>query len=194
MSRWETFPCSVKRGRSGIGLCKSQQIRLKKEGTDTFIQFNGKFTLHCPKYLKRRKIRLIEVNAKCRHLQKLKGLCVRCLSEFIGWRKPISCEHSAMLVFSTQLCDLYSPCCPPLPFPLVQLSPLPLPCVNKCTVLTIYAPVIYTRPCIMFWRRGYTLRGEVGGGWALEFPSFLGPVKWHRADRRVPFHMHTREV
>jgi hypothetical protein len=40
----------------------------------------------------------------------------------------------------------------------------------------------------MFWRRGYTLRGEVGGGWALEFPSFLGPVKWHRADRRVPFH------
>jgi hypothetical protein len=49
-------------------------------------------------------------------------------------------------------------------------------------VLTIYAPVIYTRPCIMFWRRGYTLRGEVGGGWALEFPSFLGPVKWHRAD------------
>jgi hypothetical protein len=54
-------------------------------------------------------------------------------------------------------------------------------------LITIYAPVIYTRPCIMFWRRGYTLRGEVGGGWALEFPSFLGPVKWHRADRRVPF-------
>ena len=54
-------------------------------------------------------------------------------------------------------------------------------------VITIYAPVIYTGPCIMFWRRGYTLRGEVGGGWALEFLSFLGPVKWHRADRRVPF-------
>jgi hypothetical protein len=53
--------------------------------------------------------------------------------------------------------------------------------------ITIYAPVIYTRPGIMFWRRGYTLRGEVGGGWALEFPSFLGPVKWHPADRRVPF-------
>jgi hypothetical protein len=28
----------------------------------------------------------------------------------------------------------------------------------------------------------YTLRGEVGGDWALEFPSFLGPVKWERAD------------
>jgi hypothetical protein len=39
----------------------------------------------------------------------------------------------------------------------------------------------------MFWRGGYTLRGEVGRCWALEFPSFLGPVKWHRADRRVPF-------
>ncbi len=27
----------------------------------------------------------------------------------------------------------------------------------------------------------------MGGGWALEFESFLGPAKWHRADRRVPF-------
>jgi hypothetical protein len=33
----------------------------------------------------------------------------------------------------------------------------------------------------MFWMGEYTLRGEVGGGWALEFPSFLGPVKWERA-------------
>jgi hypothetical protein len=39
----------------------------------------------------------------------------------------------------------------------------------------------------MFWMRAYPLRGEVGGGWALEFKSFLGPVKWQRADRRVPF-------
>ncbi len=29
-----------------------------------------------------------------------------------------------------------------------------------------------------------------GGGWALEIESFLGPVKWHRADRRVPFGAH----
>jgi hypothetical protein len=35
--------------------------------------------------------------------------------------------------------------------------------------------------------RAYPLGGEVGGGLALEFESFLGPVKWHRADRRVPF-------
>ncbi len=46
--------------------------------------------------------------------------------------------------------------------------------------------MIYTAPCIMYWMRTYPLRGEVGGGWALEFSSFLGPVKWERADRRVP--------
>ncbi len=28
--------------------------------------------------------------------------------------------------------------------------------INRGPVLTNYAPVIYTRPCIMFWRRGYT--------------------------------------
>jgi hypothetical protein len=38
----------------------------------------------------------------------------------------------------------------------------------------------------MFWMRAYPLQGQVGGGWALEFESFLGPVKWHRAVRRVP--------
>ncbi len=27
----------------------------------------------------------------------------------------------------------------------------------------------------------------MGGGWALEIESFLGPVKWYRAERRVPF-------
>jgi hypothetical protein len=48
-------------------------------------------------------------------------------------------------------------------------------------------PMIYTAPCIMFWMRAYPLQGGVGGGWALEFESFLGPVKWHRADRQVPF-------
>jgi hypothetical protein len=37
----------------------------------------------------------------------------------------------------------------------------------------------------MFLMRRDTLRGQVGGGWGLEIESFLGPVKWHRADRRV---------
>jgi hypothetical protein len=53
--------------------------------------------------------------------------------------------------------------------------------------ITIYAPMIYTALCIMFWMRAYPLLGQVGGGWALEFESFLGPVKWRRANRRVPF-------
>jgi hypothetical protein len=35
--------------------------------------------------------------------------------------------------------------------------------------------------------RADPLRGQVGGGWALEIDSFLDPVKWHRAGRRVPF-------
>ncbi len=39
----------------------------------------------------------------------------------------------------------------------------------------------------MFWMREYPLRGQLGGVWALEFESFLGPVKWLRADRGVPF-------
>jgi hypothetical protein len=47
--------------------------------------------------------------------------------------------------------------------------------------------MIYTAPCIMFLMRADTFRGQVGGDWALEVESFLGPVKWHRADRRVPF-------
>ncbi len=52
---------------------------------------------------------------------------------------------------------------------------------------TTYAPMIYTALCIMFWMRAYPLQAQVGGGWALEFKIFLGPVKWHRPDRRVPF-------
>jgi hypothetical protein len=39
----------------------------------------------------------------------------------------------------------------------------------------------------MFLMREHPLRGQVEGGCALENESFLGPVKWHRADRRVPF-------
>ncbi len=40
---------------------------------------------------------------------------------------------------------------------------------------TTYAPIIYTALCIMFWICAYPLIGQVGGGWALEFSSFLGP-------------------
>jgi hypothetical protein len=39
----------------------------------------------------------------------------------------------------------------------------------------------------MFLMRADLLQGQVGGGWALEIESFLDTVKWHQADRRVPF-------
>ncbi len=35
--------------------------------------------------------------------------------------------------------------------------------------------------------RADAFRGEVGGDWAMEMESFLGPVKCHRADSQVPF-------
>ncbi len=39
----------------------------------------------------------------------------------------------------------------------------------------------------MMWMRAYPLLGEVGGVWALEFPSFLGP-KWNSPIGSFPFH------
>jgi hypothetical protein len=39
----------------------------------------------------------------------------------------------------------------------------------------------------MLLMRANPLRGQVGGGRALKIETFLGPVKWHRAVRRVPF-------
>ncbi len=43
--------------------------------------------------------------------------------------------------------------------------------------LAIYAPMIYTAPYIMFLMCADPLRGQAGGGWALEIDTFLGPVK-----------------
>jgi hypothetical protein len=42
----------------------------------------------------------------------------------------------------------------------------------------------------MFWMPAYSLEWQVGGSWALGIESFLSAVKWHRADRRVPFGAH----
>jgi hypothetical protein len=47
--------------------------------------------------------------------------------------------------------------------------------------------MIYTAPYVIVLMRADSLRGQVGGGWAQEIKTFLGPVKWHRAVRRVPF-------
>jgi hypothetical protein len=47
--------------------------------------------------------------------------------------------------------------------------------------------MIYTAPCVMVFRRADPLRGQLGGGWALEIEIFLGPEKWHQTVRQVPF-------
>ncbi len=39
----------------------------------------------------------------------------------------------------------------------------------------------------MLLMRANPLRGQAGGVWALEIETFLGPVKWHPAVRRVSF-------
>ncbi len=39
----------------------------------------------------------------------------------------------------------------------------------------------------MLWMRADPLRGQVGGGGALEIKTFWGPVNWHRAVRLLPF-------
>jgi hypothetical protein len=35
---------------------------------------------------------------------------------------------------------------------------------------------------VCFWCGQYPLLGQAGWSWALEIESFLGPVKWHRAN------------
>ncbi len=67
-------------------------------------------------------------------------------------------------------------------FSSLQYGALDLPRVHKTT----YAPVIYTPLCIMFWRRGYTLLGEVGGGWALARCHFTGPKKLGNSRAQPP--------
>ncbi len=76
----------------------------------------------------------IDTKAKCRHLKNwpVKGHCGRCLSEFRDGRYSHSCWHfdPALWTFA------------PLTFSLVQLSPAPLPFVNKYTAYT------YTVQCV----------------------------------------------
>jgi hypothetical protein len=52
--------------------------------------------------------------------------------------------------------------------------------------MAIYAPLSYTAPYVMFLMRADPLQGQMGGSWALEIETFLGPVKLHRAIRRMP--------
>jgi hypothetical protein len=59
----------------------------------------------------------------------------------------------------------------------------------------IYAPTIYTPPYVPFMMRADPLRGQVGGGWALEIETFWGPEMamseasaiWEQKNRDVQF-------
>ncbi len=51
--------------------------------------------------------------------------------------------------------------------------------------LAIYAPMIYTPQKVIFLMPADPLRGQVGGGWALEIETWA--LKWQRAKGRVPF-------
>jgi hypothetical protein len=43
--------------------------------------------------------------------------------------------------------------------------------------------MIYTAPYVMLLIGANLLRGQLGGGWALEIEIFLELVQWHRAVR-----------
>ena len=44
--------------------------------------------------------------------------------------------------------------------------------LNHHSRITIYVPMIYTAPCVMFLMRADSFCVQVGGGWALEIESF----------------------
>ncbi len=44
-----------------------------------------------------------------------------------------------------------------------------------------YRPLIDTALSVMVLMRADSLRGQLGGGWALKIETFLGAEKWHRA-------------
>jgi hypothetical protein len=52
---------------------------------------------------------------------------------------------------------------------------------------TTYGPQVNTALYVMLLMRANPFRRQVGGGWALEIETFLGPVKWYQFVRQVPF-------
>jgi hypothetical protein len=62
---------------------------------------------------------------------------------------------------------------------------MPSPCESRLRI-AIYGPMIYSARYLMLLMRANLLRGQVGGVWALDIETFLGPVKWHQDVRQVP--------
>jgi hypothetical protein len=91
-----------------------------------------------------RKVRLIEGTKKCRHLKKItsKGTLLQVFIRLDNFWRTFS--H---LVFSTQLCEMYSSVLPLSPS-LWFNSPPSSPCVNKHTVYTIQCE---RRKSLWFW-------------------------------------------
>ncbi len=59
----------------------------------------------------------------------------------------------------------------------VTVPTVPVPVPQHCWEIAIYAPMIYTTPCIMFWMHAYSLRGQVGEGWGPGNREFFGPCE-----------------
>ncbi len=60
------------------------------------------------------------------------------------------------------------------------------PCTNKAIFHIWKEYYRYLRTYdlyVMIWMLATPIRGQAGGGWALEVETFLSPVKWHRAVR-----------
>jgi hypothetical protein len=52
---------------------------------------------------------------------------------------------------------------------------------------TTYGPLIDTAVYVVLLMRANPLRGQVGGGWAVEMSTFFGS-KWHSPNGSMPFH------
>ncbi len=88
----------------------------------------------CTNVLDRRKKRLIDVNAECRHLKKLtcKGTFRQMLSEFIDRSSQCLAYIQSCWFFQHSFVICTLPCCPSPHFS-GSTSPPPFPRGNKCT-------------------------------------------------------------
>ncbi len=75
---------------------------------------------------------------------------------------------------------------------VLALSPVPLPLQRgglaaRLQDYSITPVSSILALCVMLLMRAASITRASGRGWALEIETFLDPVNWHRADRRVPF-------
>ncbi len=63
---------------------------------------------------------------------------------------------------------------------------------SQLRILASYAPVIFTARYVMFWMRADPLRGQVGGGWALEIDTFW--ALWNAIDPLGECHLRPKKV